>query len=114
MVAGREDQLHGVRGDDEERGPGGGQPQEAARCRAIIDERTSGGGPHIHGSIMKKRIGNEERNEVNLVRSQIARIGLVLVLFNQLYCITELFVFVSRWYALVWIFFHFDSFLIIF
>lgn len=32
--AGREDQLHGVRGHDEERRPGG-EPEEAARRRAV-------------------------------------------------------------------------------
>lgn len=35
--AGREDRLQRVRGDDEERGPRGGQPQETARRHAIGD-----------------------------------------------------------------------------
>jgi hypothetical protein len=37
--AGRADQLHGVRGDDEERGPGAVQPQEAARRRPVTVSR---------------------------------------------------------------------------
>jgi len=35
MHAGRADQLYRVRGDDEERGPGAIQPQEAARRRPV-------------------------------------------------------------------------------
>lgn len=37
--AGRADQLHRVRGDDEERRPGAVQPQEAARHRPVEEGR---------------------------------------------------------------------------